>query len=189
MAVTTTEKGSNPAVTNSNPPTETSDAALETVVQPADSNAGLGGLTSLVKTGLQGVVALGANADPAKVANAVDSISQDVTERQKLTLEREQALNQVRLKEMELQLQAAKQERDDAITQAQLGARTRLQSVTEMLRGIVLLLVVVTLVAVPVVIMLRAPITPETFAQYMAPVTGIAGTVIGYWFGKQDPKQ
>jgi hypothetical protein len=52
-------------------------------------------------------------------------------------------------------------------------------------RSIVLLLVVLSVVAMPIIAMV-ININPETFAAYIAPVTAIAGTVIGYWFGASD---
>src|ERR671910_3553506 len=52
-------------------------------------------------------------------------------------------------------------------------------------RSIVLLLVVLSVVAMPIIAMV-SNINPETFAAYIAPVTAITGTVIGYWFGASD---
>jgi hypothetical protein len=51
-------------------------------------------------------------------------------------------------------------------------------------RGIVILLVVVALIIAPLVAML-AHMSPTDFSALMAPITGIAGTVIGYWFGNR----
>ena len=52
-------------------------------------------------------------------------------------------------------------------------------------RGFVIILVVVTLIAAPLVAML-VHASPTDFSALMAPVTGIAGTVIGYWFGSSE---
>lgn len=52
-------------------------------------------------------------------------------------------------------------------------------------RSIVLLLVVLAVVAMPVIAILIG-LSPEDFGAYIAPVTGIAGTVVGYWFGSAD---
>jgi hypothetical protein len=49
-------------------------------------------------------------------------------------------------------------------------------------RSITLYLVVLAVVAMPFIAML-AHLDPQTFGSYIAPVTGIAGTVVGYWFG------
>ena len=29
-------------------------------------------------------------------------------------------------------------------------------------------------------------ISAEAFSQFMAPITGLAGTVVGYWFARSD---
>jgi len=49
-------------------------------------------------------------------------------------------------------------------------------------RSITLYLVVLAVVAMPAVAMLTS-LDPQAFGSYIAPVTGIAGTVVGYWFG------
>ena len=49
-------------------------------------------------------------------------------------------------------------------------------------RGYVLLGVVAAVVAMPLIGMLLK-LNPQTFGAFIAPVTGIAGTVVGYWFG------
>jgi hypothetical protein len=50
-------------------------------------------------------------------------------------------------------------------------------------RAWVLVAVVAALVAYPLVAMLAGS-SAEDFGQYIAPITGIAGTVLGYWFGQ-----
>jgi hypothetical protein len=55
-------------------------------------------------------------------------------------------------------------------------------------RGIVLYLVVLAVVLMPVLAMGWFNIRPAEFSQYVAPITGIAGTVLGYWFGRQDQR-
>jgi hypothetical protein len=52
-------------------------------------------------------------------------------------------------------------------------------------RSITLYLVVLAVVAMPAIAMI-IKLSPETFGSYIAPVTGIAGTVVGYWFGSLD---
>ena len=49
-------------------------------------------------------------------------------------------------------------------------------------RSIVLLLVVLAVVLMPIVA-ITTGLDPQSFGAYIAPVTGIAGTVVGYWFG------
>jgi hypothetical protein len=52
-------------------------------------------------------------------------------------------------------------------------------------RSIVLLLVVLAVVSMPILAMVKG-LSPQSFGAYIAPVTGIAGTVVGYWFGASD---
>jgi len=52
-------------------------------------------------------------------------------------------------------------------------------------RSITLYLVVLAVVAMPAIAMI-IKLSPQTFGSYIAPVTGIAGTVVGYWFGTID---
>jgi hypothetical protein len=49
-------------------------------------------------------------------------------------------------------------------------------------RSITLYLVVLAVVAMPAIAMI-INLSPQAFGSYIAPVTGIAGTVVGYWFG------
>jgi hypothetical protein len=49
-------------------------------------------------------------------------------------------------------------------------------------RSITLYLVVLAVVAMPAIAMITN-LSPQAFGSYIAPVTGIAGTVVGYWFG------
>lgn len=68
--------------------------------------------------------------------------------------------------------------RDDlAANQATLLRRA------ESIRGWALVAVVVTIVISPWTAIF-AGVAPEDFGLYMIPVTGIAGTIIGYWFGQ-----
>lgn len=52
-------------------------------------------------------------------------------------------------------------------------------------RGYVLYVVVAAVVLLPFVAIVLQ-LKPETFGSYVAPVTGIAGTIVGYWFGSGD---
>jgi hypothetical protein len=51
-------------------------------------------------------------------------------------------------------------------------------------RSIVLLLVVLAVVLMPIVAII-AGLSPQDFGSYIAPVTAIAGTVVGHWFGER----
>ncbi|WP_031067514.1 hypothetical protein [Streptomyces sp. NRRL WC-3742] len=55
----------------------------------------------------------------------------------------------------------------------------------EGIRGWALVAVVVAIVVSPWVAMI-ANVPANNFSMYMVPVTGIAGTIIGYWFGQGD---
>lgn len=55
-------------------------------------------------------------------------------------------------------------------------------------RGVVLLLIVAAIVAMPIIAILSGLEATE-FGTYMAPVTGIAGTIVGYWFGQAGREQ
>jgi hypothetical protein len=53
------------------------------------------------------------------------------------------------------------------------------------IRSYVLLAVVAAVVLTPILAMLT-DVPPDAFGQYVAPITGIAGTVLGYWFGQRS---
>jgi hypothetical protein len=40
----------------------------------------------------------------------------------------------------------------------------------------------------PILAMGLFNVQPDEFSQYVAPITGIAGTVLGYWFGLQEQR-
>jgi hypothetical protein len=52
-------------------------------------------------------------------------------------------------------------------------------------RSLVLVAIVVAIIAMPIVGII-AGIPAQTFSQFIAPITGIGGTVLGYWFGQHD---
>jgi hypothetical protein len=62
----------------------------------------------------------------------------------------------------------------------------RLRYTNDRVRSIILYLVVLALVTTPLVAMGLFHTTAEEFSQYIAPITGIAGTVLGYWFGRSE---
>jgi hypothetical protein len=52
-------------------------------------------------------------------------------------------------------------------------------------RGFVILVVVAAVVIAPLVgLVVQVP--ASDFSAFMAPITGIAGTIIGYWFGSHE---
>jgi lipopolysaccharide export LptBFGC system permease protein LptF len=51
-------------------------------------------------------------------------------------------------------------------------------------RSWVLLAIVASIILMPAIAM-AAGIAAQSFSQYIAPITGIAGTVLGYWFSQQ----
>ncbi len=65
----------------------------------------------------------------------------------------------------------------------------RKESTGEIARSVVLLLVVLAVVLTPLLAMGWFKVSAQSFSQYVAPITGITGTVLGYWFGRQDPRK
>jgi hypothetical protein len=57
----------------------------------------------------------------------------------------------------------------------------------ESIRSMVLLLVVLAVILYPLYAMI-ADETPAAFSQFIAPITAIAGTIIGYWFGSRTER-
>lgn len=68
--------------------------------------------------------------------------------------------------------------------------RSRVEAGAETVRGWVVIGIVVALITSPIMAMILS-VSPQDYGQLIAPVTGIAGTVIGYWFGNrnQSPTQ
>jgi hypothetical protein len=52
-------------------------------------------------------------------------------------------------------------------------------------RSWVLLAIVASIIVMPAVAM-ASGVAAQSFSQYIAPITGIAGTVLGYWFSQQS---
>jgi hypothetical protein len=99
------------------------------------------------------------------------------------------------LKKQELEQYAtaarAEQAHRDEVNRYELervNLEARLQYSNDRTRGIVLYLVVAALVLMPIFAMSNWGVSAEQFAQYIAPVTGIAGTILGYWFGQGGKK-
>jgi hypothetical protein len=63
----------------------------------------------------------------------------------------------------------------------------RIAARSEAVRGIILFLVVLTIVVAAFWAMINETDTKD-FAAYMAPVTGLAGTIVGYWFGQRTDR-
>jgi hypothetical protein len=61
---------------------------------------------------------------------------------------------------------------------------TRQSARGESIRGWVLLAIVFAIILMPIIGM-AVGIQAQTFSQFIAPVTGIGGTVLGYWFGQR----
>jgi hypothetical protein len=97
-------------------------------------------------------------------------------------LRREQATRAFR-QELDQRLAAAY----EAGAQSAVSAEAR-RSIT--VRGYVLYTIVAAVVAMPLLAM-WLELDPQAFGAFIAPVTGIAGTIVGYWFGTagQPPRQ
>jgi lipopolysaccharide export LptBFGC system permease protein LptF len=102
----------------------------------------------------------------------------DQAERQKweeeLRAQAEQAFQSFRDEVLNREIDAYLKGADAVTNQA---ARTAYNT-----RSLVLLLVVLAVVVMPLIAMANG-LNPQSFGAYIAPVTGIAGTVVGYWFG------
>jgi hypothetical protein len=87
-----------------------------------------------------------------------------------------------RLREMERRWEAEQEDRKSRAEDAARAAEVTASG--DNVRSYVLLFVIAGIVGTPVYAMV-AEVDPQSFGQYIAPVTGIAGTVIGYWFGQR----
>jgi putative Ca2+/H+ antiporter (TMEM165/GDT1 family) len=73
--------------------------------------------------------------------------------------------------------------------QQQLESQQAMEAITQSLRSTnvrswVLLAIVASIIVMPAVAT-ASGIAAQSFSQYVAPITGIAGTVPGYWFSQQ----
>jgi lipopolysaccharide export LptBFGC system permease protein LptF len=73
--------------------------------------------------------------------------------------------------------------------QQDLDSQQTLEAITQSLRSTnvrswVLLAIVASIIVMPAVAMATG-VAAQSFSQYVAPITGIAGTVLGYWFSQQ----
>jgi hypothetical protein len=95
----------------------------------------------------------------------------------------DEANEELRLRDLEKRWQV---ELDDRNHRSELKfAAARQISMGEGIRSWVLLAVVAAVVATPIYAM-TVNIDPQSFGQYISPITGIAGTIIGYWFGQRS---
>ena len=83
-------------------------------------------------------------------------------------------------------------DRDAEVENADRGLRAELEARAsetnaraESIRGYVVMGIVAALTVSPVVAM-ALDVAADEFGQLIAPVTGVAGTVIGYWFGNRQ---
>ena len=70
-----------------------------------------------------------------------------------------------------------------ATEREQLLSALQVETGADKMRAGILILVVLAVVLTPVYGMF-AGIKPEEFVQYITPITGITGTVLGYWFSQ-----
>ena len=113
-------------------------------------------------------------------------LSEDEREAQKRELER------LDKEELEARNRAAEKLREELARRLasayEIGAARAIDQEAKRaynVRSAVLLGVVLAVVIMPIVAII-ADIDPQAFGTYIAPVTAIAGTVVGYWFGSVD---
>jgi len=82
--------------------------------------------------------------------------------------------------------QRAHQEETNQLELEKARLEAKLRYSNDRIRGIVLYLIVFAIVLMPIIAMFNLRLAPEAFAQYISPITGIAGTVLGYWFGRES---
>jgi len=123
----------------------------------------------------------------------VKNLQADFAERHRLGLQYEQM-------KAELQVSEARAERDAERIRSEFEARlaseklarevdAKKESMGDRIRSGVLYLLVAALVLMPLLAMSVFRVPADQFSQFIAPVTGIAGTVIGYWFGRNEPRK
>lgn len=135
----------------------------------------------------------------ALVGSAFDVAAKEGPEAAKIWLTQRADREQVRLDKEKIKIGAEAQRRHlDAERDARLRAdneeSTRNQhlharlAAAQLVRSVALLTVLLVIVISPVLAMFygQPNISAETFSQFMAPITGLAGTVVGYWFARSD---
>ncbi len=126
------------------------------------------------------------NAQKAEIRHKDD----ELTLRKELAQAKENRLSdQMKAKQDRLRDQMKANEdrwREQLRTQrARWEAEIQAETLADKIRSFVLVLVVLAVVATPIYAMAR-DVLPTAFLQYVAPITAISGTVLGYWFGLQD---
>lgn len=106
-----------------------------------------------------------------------------------LVLRAERQKAELDLQKERFTAEQAKLEADLEHQQELARLEARKESTGELIRSVVLLLVILAVVLTPLLAMGWLKVPPQSFSQYVAPITGITGTVLGYWFGRQDPKK
>lgn len=160
--------------------------------QPTDlvDLAASGGIASLFTAAAKGFL------DPQVVASLVNERhARDLARRESdLRAERVQSENelnrqvqeaQLKRREAEFQATEARWRAERESDHARWIAEVEAESGLDRIRSLVLICVVLAVVATPILGMLRR-IDPEDFIQYVTPITAITGTVLGYWFGRQE---
>lgn len=108
---------------------------------------------------------------------------------QELVLRTERQKAELRLQQDKFESEMAKLKADIEHQQELRRLEIRKESTGEIARSVVLLLVVLAVVLTPLLAMGWFKVSAQSFSQYVAPITGITGTVLGYWFGRQDPRK
>jgi hypothetical protein len=139
--------------------------------------------------------------DPVEIAKFLDGTMGNRHERKldrkRLSFEQHNAEAERELRrelhESESRRVSAEREARDAHLEAQRRFEESLQRFEshraawlDRVRSLVLVLVVLAIVCMPIVAM-AIDIEPEEFLQYVAPVTAMTGTILGYWFGRHEP--
>lgn len=117
----------------------------------------------------------------AEAASAVSASQRWATGRRPET-EREWQL-EYSFRELDKSRQAEEARQDSQYRASVEAARESLRSTN--VRSWVLLAIVASIIVMPAVAM-ASGIAAQSFSQYIAPITGIAGTVLGYWFSQQN---
>jgi hypothetical protein len=128
-----------------------------------------------------GEAASAVSAAEAEAARAVSASTEWATGRRPES-EREWQL-EYSFRELDKARQAEEARRDSQYRASVQAARESLRSTN--VRSWVLLAIVASIIIMPAVAM-ASGIAAPSFSQYIAPITGIAGTVLGYWFSQQN---
>jgi hypothetical protein len=132
------------------------------------------------------------------IENAVDFSKQEVIrqlmtefherdmDRLEMAHQREVQVFNLKLQQANFDATQARWREEQVVARQNLLAGLQIETRFDKVRSLVLFAVVCAVVVTPILAMLRK-IDPQAFVQYIAPITGITGTVLGYWFGRQEP--